>query len=219
MDSYRTEEEQVVAIKRWWSENGNSLLIGIGLALTVVFGWKMYQQNVEDNKNAASVLYQQLLEVAIAPVATDETDSSIVFIANKLKSEFKDTEYAGYSALFLAKNAVEKGDLDAAELELRWVIDNNPTSSLSPLVKGRLARILDRQGEKDDALALLDVKNAGIYTALYLEIKGDIFNRAGEIEQAKEAYIDAYKAMKETGVQRPMLPLKMADLGIAEEGA
>lgn len=216
---HRTEEEQVAALKQWWNDNGNSLIIGVGLALALVFGWKMYQQNVENTKNAASVLYQQLLEVALEPAATEESESSVSFIANKLKAEYEDTEYATFSALFLAKNAIAKKDLAGADAELRWILTNNPESSLVPLVKGRLARVLDRQGKQQEALALLDAKDAGTYAALYLEIKGDIYHRAGEIDQAKESYLAAYKAMKEAGVQRPMLTLKMADLGLSEEGA
>ena len=216
---HRTEEEQVAALKQWWKDNGNSLIIGIGLALAVVFGWKMYQQDVENTKNEASTLYQQLLEVAIGENVSEESASTADFIANKLKSEFESSEYARYSALFLAKSAVSKNDLDTAEAELRWILKSDKDSSLNKLVKGRLARVLDALGKKDEALALLDDKNAGEYAAMYLEIKGDIFNRAGDIEAAKSAYIAAYKAMKDSGAQRPMLTLKMADLGISEEGA
>jgi predicted negative regulator of RcsB-dependent stress response len=216
---HRTEEEQVAALKQWWKDNGNSLLIGVGLALALVFGWKMYQQDVENTKNEASMLYQQLLEVAIGENVTEESASTADFLANKLKSEFASSEYARYSALFLAKSAVSKNDLDAAEAELRWVLNTNTDSSLNKIVKGRLARVLDALGKKDDALALLDDKNAGEYAAMYLEIKGDIYSRAGDIENAKNAYLEAYKAMKASGTQRPMLTLKMADLGISEEGA
>jgi len=216
---HRTEEEQVAALKQWWKDNGNSLIIGVGLALALVFGWKMYQQDVENTKNEASMLYQQLLEVSIGESVTDESASTADFIAKKLKNEFESSEYARYSALFLAKSAVSKNDLETAEAELRWVLNTNAESSLNKLVKGRLARVLDAQGKKDEALALLDETKAGEYAVMYLEIAGDIHNRAGDIESAKSAYTEAYKAMKASGSQRPMLTLKMADLGISEEGA
>ncbi|WP_250658501.1 YfgM family protein [Alkalimarinus coralli] len=216
---HRTEEEQVAALKQWWKDNGNSLMIGVGLALALVFGWKMYQQSVENTKNAASSLYQQLLEVALEPAENDESASTVEFIAKKLKTEFEDTEYATYSALFLAKSAIGKKDLEGAEAELQWILANNSDSSLIPLVKARLARVLDRQGEQQEALALLDAKDAGTYSALYLEVKGDIYYRAGDMDKAKQSYIEAYKAMKASDVQRPMLTLKMADLGISEEDA
>ncbi len=40
MAELRTEEEQIEAIKRWWKENGVSLLIGAAIAAAGVFAWK-----------------------------------------------------------------------------------------------------------------------------------------------------------------------------------
>jgi len=33
VESYRTEEEQVEALKRWWKENGTGILVAILLAV------------------------------------------------------------------------------------------------------------------------------------------------------------------------------------------
>ena len=32
MDVYKTEEEQVEAIKKWWQENGKSIIAGVVIA-------------------------------------------------------------------------------------------------------------------------------------------------------------------------------------------
>ena len=45
MAEMRTEEEQIEAIKQWWKKNGSSLLIGVGLALAIVFGWQAWQNH------------------------------------------------------------------------------------------------------------------------------------------------------------------------------
>ena len=45
MAELRTEEEQIEAIKRWWKKNGSSLLLGIALALAIVFGWQAWQNH------------------------------------------------------------------------------------------------------------------------------------------------------------------------------
>ena len=45
MTEFRTEEEQIAALKKWWNDNSKSLLIGVGLALAIVFGWKAYQNS------------------------------------------------------------------------------------------------------------------------------------------------------------------------------
>ena len=50
MAEMRTEEETVQAIKDWWKKNGSSLLIGVGAALAIVFGW----QALAEPSNAAA---------------------------------------------------------------------------------------------------------------------------------------------------------------------
>ena len=43
-DSYRTEEEQVEALKAWWRENGKSTVVAIAMAVMGVFGWQGWQK-------------------------------------------------------------------------------------------------------------------------------------------------------------------------------
>jgi len=40
VDEFSTEDEQVEAIKKWWKENGTSLIVGVVLGLSVLFGWR-----------------------------------------------------------------------------------------------------------------------------------------------------------------------------------
>jgi predicted negative regulator of RcsB-dependent stress response len=39
VDDIKTEEEQIAAIKNWWKENGNSLLMAVVAAIAIIFGW------------------------------------------------------------------------------------------------------------------------------------------------------------------------------------
>ena len=42
-----TEEQQIAALKKWWSENSTSIIVGVALGLAGVFGgkaWIGYQQ-------------------------------------------------------------------------------------------------------------------------------------------------------------------------------
>ena len=47
MEEYRTEEEQVEALRRWWDENGRSTIAAIVIALSVGFGWQAWKSNEE----------------------------------------------------------------------------------------------------------------------------------------------------------------------------
>ena len=58
MEDYRTEEEQIEALKRWWSENGKSIVIGIALAGASVFGWRAWQDQ-QQAEHTGEVLFQE----------------------------------------------------------------------------------------------------------------------------------------------------------------
>ena len=61
MDVYNTEEEQVEAIKKWWNENGKSIIAGIIIGVIAIFGWRSYENHTAMQAKAASILYEQLL--------------------------------------------------------------------------------------------------------------------------------------------------------------
>ena len=61
MDVYKTEEEQVEAIKKWWNENGKSIIVGIVVGITAIFGWRGYEARTATEAKAASILYEQLI--------------------------------------------------------------------------------------------------------------------------------------------------------------
>ncbi len=214
MENLRTEEEQLEALKNWWKENGNSLLIGVGVALALVFGWKAYQNSAEQAKAEASVMYQQL----VAAATNDGFDSSdeastVAFLASELKSKFDDTEYGIYAALFLAKEAVNNEDLPTAQTELEWVLEQSEDLRLQHIVKARLARVYSAQGQHDEALALLETSDPA-FKASFLELKGDIYMRQDNEEQATQAYTQAFELTRDTPQALPLLGIKLADLGI-----
>ena len=216
MTEFRTEEEQIAALKNWWKENGQTLLIGIGLALVVVFGWKAYQNNVIQNKTEASSLYQQLIAEATKNNFDDESVATLDYLANEIKAKFESTEYAIYAAMFLAKEAVQNQSYDVAIEELQWILSNTDDARIQHIVTARLARVLSAQDKNEEALALL---NATLpqFEASYLELKGDIKKRMGEPEAAIEAYSSAYALIKDRPQAQPLLAVKLSDLGVNPE--
>ena len=63
MAELRSEEEQLEVVKRWWKENGTSLIAGAVLAAAGVFGWNAWQNYQEGKSEAASARYQQLINM------------------------------------------------------------------------------------------------------------------------------------------------------------
>ncbi len=64
MDVYKTEEEQVEAIKKWWQENGKSIIAGVVIGITAIFGWRAYDNHTAVQAEAASTLYEQMIGAA-----------------------------------------------------------------------------------------------------------------------------------------------------------
>ena len=115
MSDMRTEEEQVEAIKNWWKENGRSTVIGVVIAAVAVFGWRGWQDYERETAEAASALYQSLVQQSqLQPgeSLSDERLKSTAYIANQLKTDYSGSTYSLYASLWLAKHAVDQGHLD-----------------------------------------------------------------------------------------------------------
>ncbi|KZX82113.1 hypothetical protein A3715_06240 [Oleiphilus sp. HI0009] len=212
MDEFKTEEEQIAAIKNWWKNNGSSVLLAVVAALAIVFGYRAWQNNVENDKATASALYQQLVSISTQQAGLGD-DQSASFIANELKEKFIDSEYARFAALFLAKQAVTAKDYDTALAELDFVLESNEDPRTIHIVNARKARILSAKGEYEAAHALLDASDEAFAPA-YLEIKGDIYILQGDRESAKESYLAAFDMVKDAPQRAPLLGVKLSDLGV-----
>ena len=201
MEPYRTEDEQVEALRRWWQENGRSTIVAIVLALGVGFGyqgWKDFRENQADN---ASDLYQRILQALSAPALSAEQEKIAVQLAEQLKADYSSTAYAQFAALQLARVAVDRNDLTEAQVQLRWVLGKaDKGSDIERIAQLRLARVLGAGGEVDQALAILAQGKEGPYQASYAVARGDILLNAGRGDEARDAYTAALAAADSSGI-------------------
>lgn len=215
----RTDEEQIEALKRWWAENGRSTIIGVVVALVAVFGYQAWQNHAREQGEAASKLYQDMMDaVAVdSPLKTPDKEhvATARFLGQQLEDEHAGSVYAHFAAMYLAKLAVDDKDLASAEKQLKWSLDHRVNDTLKPIVTLRLARVELGLGKTDDALKALEGIEPGEYRSSYEELKGDIYHAMGDNEQAREAYQRAVNAVGEDK-KRPMLQMKLEDLEVAE---
>ncbi len=194
MESYRTEEEQVEALRKWWQDNAKSTIAAIVVALAGGYGWQAWQQHSTQQAEAASAVYQNLLDAVNVASAgqplTDEQVATARHLAGQLKDQYGNSSYAQFAALQLARLAVNDNDLADAEAELRWVLTQNPQPDLQRVAQLRLARVVASQGDSDAALKMLMV-DAGAYAAAYAEARGDIYLQMQQTQQALSAYQEA----------------------------
>ncbi len=211
MADYETEEQQVEALKKWWSENGRAVLMGIGLGLALIFGWRAWQGHKVSVSEDASGAYTSVME------ALENDDNGAEFLAKveSLKDDHKGSSYAAMASLAEARFHVEKDNLPDAEAALRWAVDQGAFNEIKSIARMRLARVLNAQAKHDDALKVLDKVTSQSYVGLVDEIRGDIFLAKGDAAQA----LTAYRRAKESGsqtVSAQNLQMKLDDLAEPE---
>ncbi|NQX87528.1 MAG: tetratricopeptide repeat protein [Halioglobus sp.] len=213
MESYTTEEEQLEALRRWWNENGRYLLVAVVVALAGVFGWQAWQSSKTEQLQHASDVYQAMMR-ELTEQKAPSTDMAAVELADQLKKDYGGTTYAQFAALHLAAIAVNRGDLENAEQELRWVLGKAAKGSdIAEIAQLRLARVLAAEGATEQALAVLADTGRGAYAATYAVAEGDILMAAGRPEEARRAYTEALaQSGGGSAVNLPVLQQKIQSL-------
>lgn len=199
MEQYRTEEEQVEALKKWWDENGRGLIVAVIVALGVGFGWQGWQKYTADEAAAASERYQALLQ-QLAQITDSGDQQEAINMAREIKTEHSRSTYAEFAGLHLARLAAERGDMAEAEAQLRWVLgraDNG--SEVYLLSQLRLARVLASNGDISQAKQILNATEAGPYEASYAVARGDIAMMENDVEAARAAYTLALGLAAQSG--------------------
>jgi predicted negative regulator of RcsB-dependent stress response len=238
VDVYRSEQEQVEALRTWWKRNGSTLLVAIFLAVAVIFGWQGWQDYRRNKVDAASVAYNGLLEAldkleqaeGADVAAQQELESTVAFRARTIAAEHEGTVYATYAKLLMAARQVSKGDLDAALGELEAALASTRDEALQKLINLRIARVRFAQGKADEALTIVE-GDGGIFQHGYEQLKGDIYLEKGDRAKAREAYAKAQQLqskasrspdrlldMKLKSVAEPDAAL-LADLPAAQQAA
>ncbi len=203
MDVYRTEEEQVEAIKRWWEQNGRTAVMAVILVLAVIFGWKSWQQHERNQAEFASVAYELMQS---DPSQADERGRALL-------GSYPDSGYATLAALSLARTALEAGRVEEAAGHLRWALEKGANPGLQLLARQRLARVQLDMGEAEQALSTLDgaAEIAG-FEALFAETRGDILLNMGRKEEARDAYSRALEGYAELPAKLALVEMKLDDL-------
>jgi predicted negative regulator of RcsB-dependent stress response len=217
-EELRTEEEQVEAIKNWWNENGKSLIVTIVVILGGYFGWNGYQDNLRADGEAASSIYQQLVNKSTKPLTeqTEADKTEMEAVAAQLKSEFPGTLYAQFSSLYLAKFAIESNNFEGAAAELQSLVDAGEKTPVTYLAQVRLARVFIQLEKLDEALALVSMIPEPSFAVQYEETKGDVLFAKGDLAAALMSYQTARTSATALGINTQVLSRKIDDLAGAK---
>ncbi|WP_249977405.1 YfgM family protein [Vreelandella olivaria] len=216
MADLRSEEEQLDVVKRWWKENGTSLIAGAVLAAAGVFGWNAWQNYQEGQSEAASVRYQQLVNMTAGNALNEDQLANARELISEINDDYGRTLYAELALLLDARLAVQQGNLADAKSALEQVTNNSSRRYVQSLAWLRLARIEVADGNPDVALNLLDEPITDSLAAQQADIRGDAYAALGETEQAREAWQTALELAQHRNQPLYGVQLKLDDLGAEE---
>jgi len=198
-----TEDQQLEELKKWWKENGSSIITGVVLGLAILFGARAWFAWQERTAQQASAVYTVMMNDMQAGDVKAASDNAGVLIA-----DFSSTPYATLAAMLLAKFRIEDNELDAARTQLQWALDNG-SDELRDTARVRLARLLISLEDYDTALGLLHEAEASVgQGGVISELRGDIYSLRGESRQAVDAYQEALLLMNLEYPGRHLVQLK-----------
>lgn len=221
MATHLTEEEQLEALKRWWSENWVTIVLPIIVGVLLYVGWFWWQDHktaqaelASDKFEALSTLLDSAQETADL---TDEQKKEVVSKAEGIVSEHSKTLYADLANLILAGLYVDDKELDKAANTINRVVQNGANDGIKLLARARLAKVYLAQGRADEALMLVAQTDDPAYASIYSETRGDILLSQGNVAAANTAYKNALDKLDPQAFSRSgLLQAKISASSVAE---
>ena len=202
------EQEQVDALKAFWTRYGNLITWVLILVLggfAAWNGWQLYQRKQAEQ---AGAMFDELDRAAAAADL-----EKVGRVLGDLKDRHARTVYAQQAGLVAAKVQLDKGKADDARATLAWVADNGRHEGLAALARLRLAGVLLDAQKYDEALAQLEPSRLGAFAALGADRRGDVLLAQGRSEDARAAYQVAWKEMPDSLDYRRLVEAKLTALG------
>lgn len=201
------EFEQGEQVRKWIKENGIAVVVGVVLALALIFGWRQWQAH------KANVEIQAASQFAVVQNAVQGGDKQAMAAAlGNLQKNYPKTPYAAFASAEVAEYDVGKDQLKPAAENLEWAIAHSDQPALQDLFSLRLARVLLAQDHAQQALALLEKMPAGEYAAITAELRGDALLKLGKPDAARTAYQDALARMDKDAPGRSVVQMKLENL-------
>jgi predicted negative regulator of RcsB-dependent stress response len=210
-EEYLTDDEQLEAVKRAFTEYAPWILGGVVLGVGGWFGYQHYQSHKNEVALRAA---EQFSQMTLALQLNDSKKS--LQLADGLIKDFADSPYADQAQLTIARIDVESGKSADAVAPLSQVMNGSKDSELRQIARLRLARVLIDQGKPDEAIKTLAAGTPGSFAGRYHEVHGDALYAKKDIPGAIAEYNSALGA-SEGGADAALLQLKLADLASNEK--
>lgn len=204
METYSNENEQVDALRRFFSENGKVLVIGVILGIGALAGWRYWSSHEDGSARETSLAYQQVTSTLDA--SKPETMTAVA----KFASDNGNT-YGALASLELAKRYVDLNQLDKAAAQLQIGLKDTSDAELQSVINLRLARIQLQQKQPDEALKTLALVKSDAWSALVADVRGEALLSKGDTKGARDAWQQGTEGNGSPALKE-MLQMKMSNL-------
>ncbi|MTW20622.1 tetratricopeptide repeat protein [Allochromatium palmeri] len=206
--SYETDEEKVEAIKKWWKDNGLSVIAGAAIGLGAIWGWRLWIGHQESTASQASLAFEQLMINA-----ADQQAEAVAKQVKRLEDDFGSTPYSALGELVAAKSLYEAGQAKDAMATFQKAIDTAPDPAIARLAAVRLARLQFAENQLDAAAKTLDQYDVSpAFAGEFAAVRGDIAAARGDLEAARAAY---QRAIESGSSLSQLIRLKLDNLPAA----
>jgi predicted negative regulator of RcsB-dependent stress response len=211
-EEYLTDDEQLEAVKRAFTEYAPWILGGVVLGVGGYFGFQYYRSHQNEVALKAAAQFAQMTQA----LQTDDDAKRSLQIADTLIKDYPGSPYADQAQLTVARIDIDSGKSADAVAPLTQVMNNSKDSELKQIARLRLARVLIDQGKPDDAIKLLAAGQPGSFAGRYHEVHGDALYAKKDLTGAITEYTAAL-GTTDGGPDAAMLQLKLADLASNEK--
>lgn len=201
------EQEQLATLKAWWQRHGNLTSWVLIVALAGYSGWAGWQYYQRTQSAQAGQLYDELQGAIAAKDA-----AKVQRAAGDMQSRFGGTAYAQMSGLAAAKVAFDAKDLKTAKAQLQWVAEHG-SEEYKAIAKLRLAGVLLDEKAYDEALKVLGTDTVPQFAGAVADRKGDVLVAQNKLDDARTAYLAAWKATSKDNPGRQLIQVKLEAIG------
>ena len=172
-----SDEEKVVS---WLEENYKSLVLGVAIGLTILFGYKSYLSG----QNSTQLELSRQFDLAIISYQKGSSSEILSFSKSNMV-ENSDNIYTSLANLYSAKIMYLENKLDQSYLFLDHIIFHSDDNEIVNIAKYRKAKILIEEMKYEQAHTLLG-NDPDNYQ--HIELKGDLHYLQNNDDEALRYY-------------------------------
>tara|TARA_B100000927_G_C16422242_1_gene451864 strand:- start:597 stop:1187 length:591 start_codon:yes stop_codon:yes gene_type:complete len=168
-------------LQSWLEENYKSLILGLLIGLSILYGYKTY---ISD-RNLSQLALSREYDIAITAYKNGKTDLILEYSQKNIINH-PNNIYTNLSNLYSAKIMYEQNQFNDAYVYLDHIIKESEDDDIRNIAIYRKSKILIDDGKYKEAHTILDSSK----NYQHIELKGDLYVLEGDYVSAINNYKD-----------------------------